>query len=1294
MQKIRAVRLFILSLLVLMLTATTVFANNNNAGDGGSTGTGSSGGSSSYTALLNHQGGIRLSIYWAPSLEDFEKGVGVQQLGKTIDVVNSGAVPLNTYMGVSSKTSVYHYRQDMTTGYRNSADASVVALPGVPRSIPTDKEVIARWVTGAGYLAKPEDQTWEMIPTLSQKMGETVTAEQFRQGYFPGNQKYGQYKVFYEPLIPTRMHGVGRLMTLRDFVRIERNAAFDILGWMPSAVISVANSTGLEKAEKVLNMDGRPNNWELPTSPYTKLRSVRSSNWNILKDEGWVRYAGVGVFTPESLEKAKLVKTYVRAARVDGGEMRYETVRTTVEPITYNPDGSVRLHDIDVIPEGVGYLNDLVVSYEDITGLGEMFWEGAVLPTVNTGEGSKTIGGNNVLGYNFARRHRLTYAGYEERASSAVSMHEWYAAYELYKAAIDRGEKPSLDTEADLIRNYYEIITGVPMPIYELEGEIAAGSAVYMANLKRVASAYERAVLDTVHANGKYIYTSDKVYNTEKRLGHQIHHSMGEVFVPGKQAGVEVANKRGGDIRVELKKAGGRDEPAMVYARYIFVPEPKEVIFIDTYKGGKYVTTIELTPRELRKVITGNEGEKTEKVWLTELWSMDEAYKDAEFIEYSRLAGEIQNKVPQPSIKEFPILGVESYNADDNFYVRWRMDLEDDTAPQVKKYRVEEWRLSRYVDNMGYGKKATMMLNLLSSRGHARPSLSPSGTYRYDTINPNGLLTASGFNPPNMKYKDYLHSKALTKGSYSVTLNKPFVSVDVTGNLNMIKSTPMTELRAAKWVTDAGTQSGLTLYDIKSEDKGKQYLGNAIINKKEVLKYGIKNQATYIHNRGVYYHYSTKYGSVCACYTVPYKPTVTYSTADYNVEITYERYKQANTDARLYDITKDTKQRLREENGRTTVSLQFGDMLNVYPEVPMLFANDGGNERVLFATGDIARKIKPVSYHTMKYDVFVEPTVVGTSIATANQARVKANSLGLAGKNVIHKGAGANPSYKITKDKGTNTRGELIVKTYALDIANNTVKTAWGNGGYSTKAVHEKYLSKWNMQGKTTSKLEVKVPNGNAVAYTGPVKDNNIQYLKIREEADKTYNLTVRGGVVTHVNGMTIAEVKTSSPVFYEALEGMRLVGANKDKTVLATFEHQTGKNLEEQKFVDMARGVRNGVNNLAVGKGWYSEDSTVLKVTEHTTVYGLPRAVMFGDKLPMTLRGLETPINKNLFYTNMSVGHTAMSFRVNSAPLGSGIGEIKSLYWITSRVASEHNDVTRDYGVPNVSITDTMGLH
>ena len=114
--------------------------------------------------------------------------------------------------------------------------------------------------------------------------------------------------------------------------------------------------------------------------------------------------------------------------------------------------------------------------------------------------------------------------------------------------------------------------------------------------------------------------------------------------------------------------------------------------------------------------------------------------------------------------------------------------------------------------------------------------------------------------------------------------------------------------------------------------------------------------------------------------------------------------------------------------------------------------------------------------------------------------------------------------------------------------------------------------------------------------------------------------------------------------------------------------------------------------DNLAINKGWYSEDTTVLVVKEYVTNYDVP-SISFSDKIPMSVVGLDSPIDKNQFFSTLGKGHTYLNYTLNSNNLNvlnSGLSATKVYFEHNSRTGSPFGKKNVDYLVGNVSVLDT----
>lgn len=635
----------------------------------------------------------------------------------------------------------------------------------------------------------------------------------------------------------------------------------------------------------------------------------------------------------------------------------------------------------------------------------------------------------------------------------------------------------------------------------------------------------------------------------------------------------------------------------------------------------------------------------------------------------------------------------------DTVYVKWRIST---TTGGVRSSDLPEWRLSK-VENIN--SKSSLMSISISPQGSniLEYYLSPSGLYNYE------LTDISKYG--NASHRSGLRSSV---SNSNISLSSPRASVTYMPYLLSLKPTSLYNIRTASWLTN---NKDLSTYGISNGNIGSKYTGKKLNSVNSEINYRLLNKDTYIYsysrwvNSGypagvapnTYWVDTSHWGPITSTSYAPSSRNVNYINGGLEEVVTdISRYIPVSTSSRKLTLSGSKV----EDNGLTAVSIPRGT-LSVTPEVAMLFTDNAGVNSVSFVAGDIPREVPVMSYHTMEYSAFVTPKVTTSTATLDSRARQTATRLGLGGlQPVILKGGVVNSSFDVKRASGVVDKGQLTVKTFVLDI-DSSVKNAWGNNSHNPLAIHNDFVSKWTFRGTALSKLEISnagVKNGSNVGhtltnptgnptYTGPeVRNNNLQYTERvgNVNTPTTHRLVVRGGNVISVNGVALSTVRTSNPKLYAALEGMKLVGANKNATVLSTFEKNVGANLTEQELATLANAAK-GVNDLSVGSGWYSEDSTVLLVQEYTKVYELPISV-FSDVVPLTVKGLETPVNKGELYNTMFRGHTYLKYTIESSDLGSGIGRVKSYFEHSSRTGGSYGGITVEYGVPNVSIQDGTG--
>ena len=659
---------------------------------------------------------------------------------------------------------------------------------------------------------------------------------------------------------------------------------------------------------------------------------------------------------------------------------------------------------------------------------------------------------------------------------------------------------------------------------------------------------------------------------------------------------------------------------------------------------------------------------------------------------------------------------------------------------------VPQWRLSTYTNDItNYSSRpnvwntALSWLTLRADRGHAGTSLTPSGRYNYNIFNPNE--ERAGNTPENQKLYSWLHSKALTRGSYSIYHDDTMNAVEMSGTLNLIKATEDSGITAAKWITSRNNSlTELSKYDIRNNSKPSGISANSIYQKnREVLDYGIRNIDTYEHMYSIYSH--GYYG--CYCYNGYETPGTNYMDAEYNLFATFNRYNQLNTDNRLLTVQPD----IKSNNGLTTLKYQDSEVLSVYPEYGMIFEDDNDKEYIEWMIGDQSRKIQPVVYQTMEHKVYVKATSTG-NMATDNRARTSLNKVvqsdnTASGKQVLYKGGPVNTTFQMFRDSGADKKGILTVKTFALDIKTNSngvnVKNEWGNSGYDSKQSHTSLLNAIDNTGKAnvSEKLLVDSPVGNSydrvVDYTGAIKSlTSDKYTKVKYGTGTKgtvldggttvmfeHELVVRGGQVIGVRLMnrgsgsqsitSISDLKNRDLDLYTALLNMNLYNESNDKsqTVLSTFEHKTGDTLTEGTYATMLQEARKSIdsnletpNNAKVfeNDGWYSEDTTVLVVKEYVTNYEVP-SISMSDKLSMSVKGLDTPIDKNQFFSVLGKGYTYLKYDLPLTVANPKGGNFNTnSYFETSSLPNDGFDSFGyqgvDYLVPNVSISDTTRMN
>ena len=1036
--------------------------------------------------------------------------------------------------------------------------------------------------------------------------------------------------------------------------------------------------------------------------------------WYTLKDAGavgmhFVFPVALDIYVDGGYPNGKVVTSYVKFAGVnEDGSPKYEKIKTEVEPAELNEDGSVRVEEVKEIDEGTAYLNDVLTSHKDLTQgteNGDLIDWTKDLPTSYMDKINPTA--EDIWSFNLSIRMGIlnyieaeTLVDSEDAQIIKALKTEFDTHYLKYRNSSNENDRQKAYNELNKTFSTLLASVGLSSTFFETNSaDLKQFAAYYITN--QVEEASKKIVKESLYISN---IRDVKVYNTDERdkvieqaqAGDALYDSytatnhMSGVTVNGVISGAEA-----------LKS----EEKTTLYLRYIVQPERKVRNFIKVYKNGQLIST-EVTTSPLPIIESGDGYEPAVEIPTVE---------GAELVEWRTSKDlPLHKTMPTSPLKQGTTLSPISLDSDENLYVEWKKEIFVSTVVPDNRLLVEQWRLSKYTDNLGYQTQAYMNLNLTPDESSCISStLSNSGKYNYKIINPNGQYASSNYNPLNYNYNDYIHSKALTQGSYSISHSNPSVLVNMTGNLNLIKGTNTFGIKAASWMTDNSTKQGLSQHNIETANVPVLYSGSSTVSKSDVLKYGIENSSTYRHKYTIYDHYRCYHRTyshiVCDCYRLeetrqPKSKKITYETADYKIDSTFDRY-IAKAGSKL-SVNAD----IKTENGKTTVSYQAPYELKIYPEVAMLFDNDKGDSSVKWVIGEQARVINPVMYHTMQFKVFVDETSTTPNFATDSRARTKAQSMGLSQLHVVYKGSPLNTTFKVMRNEGSSNTGLLTVKTFALDVSENkngvNVKNAWGLSGYNSLNYHKNFLNQWTFKGTASEKLEIQTSG----LFQGGIKSQNISLSEKKYNGSNTttftHELIVRGGQVVGVKMqdrnnnsysiIPIGQLQSKDAALYEALENMKLIG-NKENTLLKGFEHQTGNQLTEQKFIDLVKVSKQSLDgfitdNLAINKGWYSEDTTVLVVKEYVTNYDVP-SISFSDKIPMSVVGLDSPIDKNQFFSTLGKGHTYLNYTLNSNNLNvlnSGLSATKVYFEHNSRTGSPFGKKNVDYLVGNVSVLDT----
>lgn len=574
--------------------------------------------------------------------------------------------------------------------------------------------------------------------------------------------------------------------------------------------------------------------------------------------------------------------------------------------------------------------------------------------------------------------------------------------------------------------------------------------------------------------------------------------------------------------------------------------------------------------------------------------------------------------------------------------------------PKSSSALVPEWRLSKYTKDIAKNgtDKASFELNIPSYAGYA-PRLSPSGNTTFSLVNPS-LKDAPWAISKAKKVNGESYTRLLGVTSYLNTFA-------VTGDLLAIKdNSSIGGVKLASWKNNFDLFNGKigTTTTGFAEDK-------KVVTKNYQFAYGVKSPSS------SYTLYSTsdlydKDGKYTGSKTNSYSVGTTYSTAKYNTAVQFDRHIPSKSKE-----PSAVKKALKATNGKYWETYQDKQVLNVNPEVAMAYDDVTGNTSVAVVAGDQLRKVKPIHFNVAQFRALkVEPKLEGMSVATDVKAKALAKKLGAQDKGVVYKGASTTTNFGV--------QGEMVLKTFALDIGSSSLKNVWSNSTYSTDKVNEEFLARhatkkpdgtWELPIDASGKLKI-----NGKEYGG---QNKKLVGKQKNLTTREHTLVVRGGKLVAVNGNYNLSTLDSS--LKEALTRMNISTARGTNVFSDFASRQGAKVTGDSLALDVMNLARAG-DHIKANEGWYNEDTTVLVVREYINTFELPN-FMYVDKVPMEIAGLETPIDKMQYFTKGYVGHTILSYKVKDV--------------VMKHDSSSANPIggktTKDYVVPNVSVLDSV---
>lgn len=370
---------------------TTYASINHGTGLGNSTPSGDGNESWVYPGEGAKPYGMRISIYFAPSLEVFNGTAGdkyqIRKIGQTREFTtympsekyatqhSTGRSAID-YMAFGKELDI-RYHEFVDGGYNRTIGGPIVAK--MPNILNSSTEEWRTFFAGSQHATNPDYTT---VSEILKEMGVDLSKEDFKNGIYKddfGNTQSGVYKLFFEPVGYFRVGGYNSAFTMHDLgsweqkFAVRRNnrdvAAFykgptssDIANQNTVVIPNTGNSHFLSEDEPALGMKAKPSGYIIPKASSEQRNAVQKGATAWLSN-------GIGVLTTKPSESPNtLISTYVELVDVVNGKPVFKKVaESEEEPLETLMGTNYIMVDIKRQKDNKKMiLNDIAVATKDI----------------------------------------------------------------------------------------------------------------------------------------------------------------------------------------------------------------------------------------------------------------------------------------------------------------------------------------------------------------------------------------------------------------------------------------------------------------------------------------------------------------------------------------------------------------------------------------------------------------------------------------------------------------------------------------------------------------------------------------------------------------------------------------------------------------------------------------------------------------------------------------------------------------------------------------------------------------